>query len=299
MSNTTLNTSGAAQGIVKRRWYTGMMDFFRRLAKNKGAFVSMFFLIIVVLACVFADVISPYDYAKMDLVNKLQFPSWEHICGTDNNGRDIFTRILYGGRISLLVSVISVAIATVIGPFFGAIAAFYGGRTDSVIMRFLDIIMSIPGLLLSVSISIALGTGTVQTAIAIAVGSIPSMARVMRAQVLVEKDREYVEAARAAGATDGRIILTHILPNCIAPLIVQATMRIGSSVLLISSLSFIGCGIQPPTPEWGSMVSAGRQYVRTFYPMVLFPGLAIMITMLAFNLFGDGVRDALDPKLRR
>ncbi len=299
MSNTSVKTPSSKRIIAKRKWWTGLLDFFRRLSKNKGAFISMFFLIIVVLACVFADVISPYDYAKMDLVNKLQFPSWEHICGTDNNGRDIFTRILYGGRISLLVSVISVAIATVIGPVFGALAAFYGGRTDGIIMRFLDVIMSIPGLLLSVSISIALGTGTVQTAIAIAVGSIPSMARVMRAQVLTEKDKEYVEAARAVGATDARIILTHILPNCVAPLIVQATMRIGSSVLLISSLSFIGCGIQPPTPEWGSMVSAGRQYVRTFYPMVLFPGLAIMITMLAFNLFGDGVRDALDPKLRR
>lgn len=285
--------------LPKKKWTTKVMEFFRRLAKNKGAFISMFLLIIIVLACVFADVISPYDYAKQDLVHKLEFPSWQHICGTDNYGRDIFTRILYGGRISLLVSVISVAIAMVVGPLIGAVAAFYGGRTDSILMRVLDVIMSIPGLLLSVSISIALGTGTIQTAIAIAVGSVPPLARVMRAQVLTEKDREYVEAARAAGASDANIIFTHILPNCLAPLIVQATMRIGSCVMLISSLSFIGCGIQPPTPEWGSMVSAGRQYVRTFYPMVLFPGLAIMITMLTFNLFGDGVRDALDPKLRQ
>jgi peptide/nickel transport system permease protein len=275
------------------------MDFFRRLSKNKGAFVSMFVIIIIVLACVFANVISPYDYGKQDLISKCQMPSLKHICGTDNYGRDIFTRILYGGRVSLLVSLVSVAISTIVGPIFGAISAFYGKTVDSIVMRLLDIIMSIPGLLLSVSISIALGTGIVQTAIAIAVGSIPSMARVMRAQVLTEKDKEYVEAARAAGATDLQIIFTHIVPNCLAPLIVQATMRIGSSVLLISSLSFIGCGIQPPTPEWGSMVSAGREYVRTFYPMVLYPGLAIMITMLAFNMFGDGVRDALDPKLRQ
>lgn len=285
--------------LTKRRFGAGFVDFLKRLSKNKAAFISMFVLIIVVLACVFAPYITPYEYDKQNLVDKLQFPSWKHLCGTDNLGRDIFTRILYGGRISLLVSLISVLISTIFGSFLGALAAFYGGKTENIVMRFLDVIMSIPALLLSVSVSIALGDGTVQTAVAIAVGSIPSMARVMRAQVLIEKDREYVEAARAAGATDAHIILTHIVPNCLAPLIVQATMRIGSAVLLISSLSFIGCGIQPPTPEWGSMISSGRAYFRTFYPMILFPGLAIMFTMLAFNLFGDGVRDALDPKLRQ
>jgi len=299
MTTNTLSP-GSGQVVFKRRKKSvAVKDFFRRLSKNKGAVVAMFALIIIVLACVFAPFFTKYDYAEQDIVNKLLWPSWDHPCGTDNLGRDIFSRILYGGRVSLLISLISVAISTVIGPILGAIAAFYGKKVDSVIMRLMDVMMAIPGLLLSVTISIVLGTGTVNTAFAIGVGSIPSMARVIRAQVLTIKEQEFIEAAHAAGASDRKIILTHIIPNSMAPLIVQASLRIGGAIMLISSLSFLGAGVQPPTPEWGSMISAGRQYVRTFWPMIIFPGVAISLTMLSFNVFGDGIRDALDPKLRR
>jgi len=273
-------------------------EFFRRLSKNKGAFVAMIYIIILVLACSLAS-LSPYDPYQQDIIHKLEWPSWSHLCGTDNLGRDLFTRILYGGRLSLLISLIAVGFSMFFGVMLGSIAGFYGGTTDSIIMRVLDVIMSIPGLLLSISLSIVLGTGTISMAIAISAGSIPTLTRIIRGHVLTIKAQEYIEAARVAGASDLKIILTHIIPNSMAPLIVQATLRIGAAVSLISALSFLGCGIQPPAAEWGSMVSAGRAYMRSFWPMIVFPGLAIMSTMLAFNLFGDGVRDALDPKLRR
>lgn len=292
--------SEKSQYLLKRRKAgSNIKEFLRMLAKNKGAVVAMFAIIIIVLACLFANIVSPYDYAKQDLVHKLSWPSLKHLCGTDNYGRDIFTRILYGGRISLLISLISVSIATVSGAIIGAISAFYGKFVDNIIMRILDVFMAIPGLLLSVTISTALGSGTFETSVALAVGSIPPIARIIRAQVLTINEQEYIEAARAAGASDLRIIFTHIMPNSMAPLIVQATLRIGSAVLLISSLSFLGAGIQPPTPEWGAMLNAGRAYIRSFWPIIVFPGLAIMITMLSFNVFGDGIRDALDPKLKR
>ncbi len=295
----SVTTSKKLPILQRRKKGSNIKEFFRMLAKNKGAVVAMIAIIVIVLACVFANLLSPYDYAKQDLVHKLAWPSLKHLCGTDNLGRDVFTRILYGGRISLLISLISVAFATVFGALIGAFSAYYGKLVDSVIMRILDVFMAIPGLLLSVTISSALGTGTINTAIALAVGSIPPIARIIRAQVLTINEQEFIEAARAAGASNARIIFTHIMPNSMAPLIVQATLRIGSAVLLISSLSFLGAGIQPPTPEWGAMLNAGRAYIRTFWPIIVFPGIAIMITMLTFNVFGDGVRDALDPKLKR
>lgn len=285
--------------VFEKRKNSQLRDVLRRLFKNKGAIVGLCILIIFVLMCVFADVISPYDYAEQDLTNAFCMPNAEHPFGTDNYGRDTFTRVLYGGRISLLISVIAVSFSVVIGPIIGAIAGYFGGRTDNVIMRILDIFMAIPGMLLAITVSVALGTGTVNTAIAISIGTIPNMARIIRAQVLTVRTAEFVEAARAAGANEIWIIAKHIIPNSLAPLIVQASLSIGSAVLMISSLSFLGCGIQPPTPEWGSMLSAGRAYIRTYWPMVIFPGLAIMLTMLSFNLLGDGLRDAMDPKLKR
>ena len=229
----------------------------------------------------------------------LQYPSSEHLLGTDNFGRDILSRVIYGGRISLLVAVMAVAIALVAGSLLGATAAYFGGVYENVVMRAMDIVMAIPGFLLAVSISTSLGGGVWQTALAISIGAIPSYARIMRATVLTIKDQEYVEAARATGASDLRVILKHIVPNTLSPIIVESTLRIGACIMQISSLSFIGLGVRPPTPEWGSIMSAGREYLRDFYPIVTFPGIAIMITLFGFNLFGDGLRDALDPRLKR
>lgn len=288
--------SGA--GSYQRKRGDKFKEFWHQFSKNKASVVALVIILLIIASAVFAPLLTPYTYDQMDLKSIMKMPSREHLLGTDDYGRDILTRILYGGRMSLLISLVAVAMAVVIGPLLGAIAAFYGSRTDTIIMRVLDVMMSIPGLLLSVSVSIALGTGIVQTAAAIAIGSVPPLARIIRAQVLTVRGQEYIDAARTVGASDLKIIISHIIPNSLAPIIVQATMRLGSAVTLISSLSFLGAGVQPPIPEWGSMLADGRSYLLSFWPMIIFPGVAIALTVLAFNIFGDGVRDALDPKLK-
>lgn len=285
-------------GSYQRKRGDKFKEFWHQFSKNKASVVALVIILLIIASAIFAPLLTPYTYDQMDLKNIMKMPSREHLLGTDDYGRDILTRILYGGRMSLLISLVAVAMAVVIGPLLGAIAAFYGGGTDTVIMRVLDVMMSIPGLLLSVSVSIALGTGIVQTAAAIAIGSVPPLARIIRAQVLTVRGQEYIEAARTVGASDLKIIISHIVPNSLAPIIVQATMRLSSAVTLISSLSFLGAGVQPPIPEWGSMLADGRSYLLSFWPMIIFPGVAIALTVLAFNIFGDGVRDALDPKLK-
>lgn len=274
-------------------------DVLRRLFRNKLAVVGLVIVVVIVLGVVFAGVLTPYDYDAQDYGSRFAYPSAQHLFGTDNFGRDLFTRILYGGRISLLVALLSLAISTVIGVILGATAGYFGGKYELIVMRIMDIIMAIPGLLLAVAISAGLGTGVFNTALAISIAGIPPAVRMLRATVLQIRDEEYVEAARATGATNMRIIFHHVLPNTIAPLIVDSTLRIGINILQISSLSFVGLGIQPPTPEWGSILSAGRAYIQDFWPLITFPGIAIMLTLLGFNLLGDGLRDALDPRLKR
>ena len=278
---------------------TRLKETCERFCQNKTALVALIVLLIIVLSACFADVIAPYDYVKADYLNTFAMPSGEHLMGTDNLGRDIFSRVLKGGQVSLLVALCSIAIAIVIGGFFGATAAYFGGLYGSIIMRVMDVIMSIPGFLLAVAISASLGTGISNTIIAISVSSIPAFARIMNAAVLTVKGQEYIEAAVASGARHSRILMKYVIPNTLASLIVNSTLRIGSAVLQISGLSFIGLGVQPPQAEWGSMLSFGRQYIRDFYPIVVFPGLAILITMVAINLFGDGLRDALDPRMKK
>lgn len=274
-------------------------DTLRRLFRNKLAVVGLVIVFVILFGVIFADFLTPYDYDKQDYGSRFMMPCAEHLFGTDNFGRDLFTRVLYGGRISLLVALLSLAISTVIGVFLGATAGYFGGKYELFVMRLMDIIMAIPGLLLAVAISAGLGTGIFNTALAISIAGIPPSVRMLRATVLQIRDEEYVEAARATGATDMRIIFHHVLPNTIAPLIVDSTLRIGINILQISSLSFVGLGIQPPTPEWGSILSAGRAYIQDFWPLITFPGIAIMLTLLGFNLLGDGLRDALDPRLKR
>ena len=273
-------------------------DIWRRLRRNKLAMLGLIIVLILVLSAIFANFIAPYDYAQQDLTNMKAWPCREHLLGTDDYGRDILSRIIYGGRVSLLVAILSIVFGLVVGGILGISAGYFGGIYDGVVMRIMDIVMAIPGFLLAVCISAALGSGVLNTAIAIGIGCVPGYARLLRALVLSIREQEYVEAARATGASDLRIMFRQIVPNILSPVIVESTLRIGGCILMISSLSFIGLGVQPPTPEWGSMLSAGRAPIRSFWPIVTFPGLAIMLTLFGFNLFGDGLRDALDPKLK-
>lgn len=283
---------------TKRKKTSALVEVWKRLKKNKLALLGLGIIIILFLIAIFADVIAPYDFAKQDLKNILQFPSREHIFGTDEFGRDIFSRVIYGSRVSLIVGFIAVSISVVLGGFLGALAGYYGGKLDNVIMRFMDILFAIPGILLAISIVAALGPGLKNLMIAVGVSSTPGYARIVRASVLSIKDQEFVEAAKAAGSSNTRIIFKHIIPNCLAPIIVQATLGVALAILTAAGLSFIGLGIQPPTPEWGSMLSGGRGYIRDNWYMTMFPGLAIVVTIFALNVLGDGLRDALDPKLK-
>lgn len=283
--------------MAKKRSQWG--DIWRRMKKNKLAMVGLVIIIILILSAVFADQISPYDYTKQDVSNRLQFPSLKHPLGTDNFGRDLLSRVIQGGRTSLLVALLALVISLIVGGFFGATAGYFGGWYETTVMRIMDIIMAIPSILLAVSISAALGTGTVKTAIAIAITGIPSAARIVRSSVLSLKDQEFVEAAIATGSSHMRTIFHQILPNTLAPLIVDSTLRLGGNILAISGLSFVGLGVQPPQAEWGSIMTAGRDYIRDFWPLTTFPGIAIMLTLFGFNVLGDGLRDALDPKLKQ
>ena len=274
-------------------------DVWIRLRRNKLAMVGMFIAILLALMAVFAPLIAPYDYQAQNVTERLQLPSAAHLLGTDNMGRDLLSRIIYGGRISLLVSLMAVAVSLVIGGLLGAVSGYFGGWVDSVIMRLMDIMMAIPGILLAVCISAALGGGVWQTALAIAVAGVAGVCRLVRAQTLTLRNKEYIEAARASGAGTMRILLSNIIPNCLAPIIVNTTMSIGGNLMMISALSFVGLGVQPPIPEWGAILNSGREYVTTFWPLITFPGIAIALTMFGFNVFGDGLRDALDPKLKQ
>lgn len=285
-----------------RRMNTAKKSQFRevwnRLSKNKTAVLGLCIILALIFIAVFADWIAPYGYDDQDLNRTFLSPCWEFPMGTDNLGRDILSRVIYGSRISLQVGLISVGIAAGIGVALGLLAGFYGHLLDDIVMRVLDIVFAIPEMLLAIAIAATLGNGLVNLMIAVGISNIPRYARVTRSAVLSVKGQEYIESARAIGADDLRIICRHVLPNCMAPIIVQITMGVASAILSASSLSFIGLGIQPPIPEWGAMLSGGRNYIRDYWHIVTFPGLMIMITVYALNLFGDGLRDALDPRLK-
>lgn len=273
-------------------------DILSRLWRNKSAMIGLVILLVLVFFAVFAEWVAPYNYAAQNLADRFHSPDMQHLFGTDNLGRDIFSRVVHGTRISLVVGIASVCLSAAIGIILGAIAGFYGGLFDNILMRIMDVLLAIPSLLLAISIAATLGTGMQNLILAIGLGAAPGYARIVRASILSLKDQEFVEAARSIGASDFRIITSHILPNCLAPIIVQMTLGVASAILSTASLSFIGLGIAPPTPEWGSMLSAGRQYIRDAWYIVMFPGLAIVVTIFGLNMFGDGLRDALDPKLK-
>ena len=285
--------------MEKKRRFTKLKDMWTRLRRNKLAVIGLIIIALIIIMAIFADFIAPYSYDEQDLMNCFQLPSAAHFFGTDEFGRDIFSRVVFGARISLLIGFVAVAIAMVIGVLLGAFSGYYGDKVDNIIMRLMDILLSIPQIILAIAIVAVLGNGLFNLMLAVGISSIPHYARIVRASVLSVKDQEFIEAARAAGSSDLRIIFKHIIPNCLAPIIVQATLGVALAILTAAGLSFVGLGISPPTPEWGSMLSSARSYIRDYPYMAMFPGLAIMVTIFALNVLGDGLRDALDPKQKR
>ena len=273
-------------------------EIFRRFLKNRAAVVGLTIIVILTIFALFPRQIAPYDYAAQQLRNKYAFPNARHIMGTDEFGRDVFSRLVWGCRTSLAIGVSAIFIACVIGVAIGCVAGFYGDMLDNVLMRIIDILLAVPNTLLGISIVAALGNTIPNLILAIGLGSMPAFARITRSAVITVKEQEFIEAARATGASNRRIILRYVLPNSMAPIIVQISMGIARAILTVSGLSFIGLGVPAPTPEWGSMLSSGRNYIRDYWYIVTFPGVAIMLTVFAFNLFGDGLRDALDPRLK-
>ena len=271
----------------------------RRFSRDWSARIGIAIILILVLMAVFATVIAKYPYDQIDIFHAFEGPSLEHPFGTDDLGHDIFSRMLYGGRYSLSIGFMSVAFSAVFGIMLGAMAGFFGGVVDDVIMRLLDILHAFPNVLLAIVISAALGTGLDKCVIALGISGIPTYARVTRANILNVRSMEYIEAAASINCSSARTILKHVLPNALSPLIVQITMGLGMTMLAAATLSFVGLGVQPPTPEWGAMLSSARTYIRDYPHMVLFPGVYIMLAVLSFNLVGDALRDALDPKLKK
>ncbi|MBQ7593611.1 MAG: ABC transporter permease [Synergistaceae bacterium] len=285
--------------LVVRKRRSPFVDVLLRLGKSPLAMFGLAIIFVLVFCAIFAEVISPYSPIKQDLMHMFETPSAEHWLGTDEFGRDILSRLIYGARVSLQVGFIAVGIALITGGMLGAISGYYSGWLDNTIMRVMDVLLSIPQTLLAIAIVAALGPSLMNLMIAVGISAVPTYARIVRGSVLSIRSMEFIEAARAAGSSDLRIILKHIIPNSMAPIIVQSTLGVASAILNAAGLSFIGLGIQPPNPEWGAMLSGGRQYIRDFPHMTLYPGLAIMLTILALNFLGDGLRDALDPKLKR
>jgi len=291
----------ALKGVVRERYQrpTSLwQDALRRLLRNKLAIVGMVILTAFLLSAIFAPWLAPHDPVKQKLVKRRQPPSWEHPLGLDEVGRDILSRIIFGARTSLRVGVGSVSFAIVIGALVGAISGYLGGWVDNLVMRLMDIMLAFPSMLLAIAIVSILGPGLMNMLYAIAIVSIPQYARIVRASVLSVKEQDYILAARAIGCPPSHILSRNVLPNCLTPLIVQATLGIATAILDAAGLSFLGLGAQPPTPEWGAMLGRGRGSVFTAPHIVFFPGLAIMLTVLGFNLLGDGLRDALDVRLR-
>lgn len=282
----------------RKKEATSGKDAWRRLLKNKLAVVGMIIILIFILFAIFADILAPYDPNYQDLTAMYQSPSSQHWFGTDNLGRDILSRIIWGARVSIPVGLLCVAVSLTIGGLIGVLAAYWGGTKDNVLMRIMDIFQSIPGVVLAIAIIAAFGNGVVNLVIAIAVSMMPASARVCRAAILTVRGNEYVLSAQAIGASPLRQIFKYMLPNALGPIIVSATFMVATDILIVSALSYIGMGIVSPTVEWGAMLSAAKDYMRQYPYMIIFPGVSIMLTVFGINVFGDGLRDALDPRLK-
>ncbi len=290
-----VNTTDVTKKYKKQSQFK---EIVKRLFRNRSAVMGMIIFMCIIVIALSADMLFDYEtqVIKQDIMNRLQAPSSEHWFGTDEMGRDIFARTMYGAKYSLKIGFSASIVSLAFGLVIGAVAGYYGGWIDMVIMRIMDVLLAIPGTLLAIAIVAALGSSVNNLIIAMSISGIPGFARIVRSSVLTVKDNEYVEAARAIGATDKTIIFGHVLPNGMAPLIVQATLRVANVILSTAGLSFLGLGVPAPHPEWGALLTNARSYIRDYSYMCLFPGLAIMTTILSLNLFGDGLRDALDPK---
>lgn len=293
-----MTASVQAAPVKKRKKRSMLLYTFKRMFKNRVSLVGFILLAIIILLVIFANFIAPYDPNYMDYSAIHATPSAAHWFGTDHLGRDILSRLLYGGRYSLLLGFICAFIGFASGVIFGSIVGYAGGHTDMIVMRICDILSAIPGQLLAIVISTALGAGFVNTIIAMTVGGIPNSVRGTRAMALKEREMEYLEAAEAMNCSKIKIIFRHMMPNVVSPSIVGTTMMIGNSIMGAASLTFVGLGIELSTPEWGAILSAARKYVVEYPHEILFPGLTILVTVLAINMIGDGLRDALDPKLK-
>ncbi len=285
-------------GVKKRRGQ--LASIVHRFAKNRLALLGLIVFAILVFAAIFADLFVDYTRDAVTQNYRIRFmsPNWQHPFGTDEFGRDVLARILYGARISLSVGVVTIAVSLFFGSLIGAAAGYYGRRVDDILMRIMDVFLAIPQTLMAICIVAALGTGTVKMLIALAVAQVPQFARIVRSAILSVRGQEYIEAAKACGTGDVRIIVRHILPNAIGPIIVQATLSIAGIIISITMLSYLGIGIQPPTPEWGSMMAAAKGQMRHYPYLITIPGIFICLTVLSLNLIGDGLRDALDPRLK-
>lgn len=275
-----------------------LLETLQRTVKSPSSKLGAVLLGLMILAVIIGPYLSPYDISAYDLLNGKALPSLEHPFGTDALGRDILMRILYGGRYSLALGILTSLLGSVVGVVIGSIAGYFGGLTETVVMRIMDIWSAIPGMLLCLLISASLGNGFGNTILALAVGGVPGGVRMQRAQILRERGKEYLEAAESINCPKSKIMFKHLLPNVVSPTIVTATMTIGQTITMAATLSYIGLGVQPPTPEWGAMLAEGKPDILYYPHIIAFPGLFIAITVLAINLLGDGLRDALDPKLR-
>ncbi len=282
----------------KIKQHSGTVEFLRRIVKSGGAKVGAAILLFILVFCFIGPFFSPYGVNDIDVTVSYAGPSSAHWLGTDSLGRDLLTRLMYGGRYSIILGILASLFSAFFGVVLGSVAGYFGGKTEMFIMRALDVWSALPSMLLCILISAVLGSGFFTTILALTIGSIPGGSRMMRGQILSERSKEYIEAAESFNCSKIRIMFRHLLPNCIQPTIVQTTMSIGSVMIMAASLSYIGLGVQPPIPEWGAMLSEGRAYIRTYPYLIAAPGIIIGLTVFAINLLGDGLRGALDPKLR-
>lgn len=273
-------------------------DAMRRLVRNKMSVLGIVIIILMLIMAILADVIAPYPYQEQSYDAIAQGPSLAHLFGTDNMGRDIFSRCIYGARWSLPIGLLCVVAGLALGGTLGVIAGYFGGKVDNVIMRIMDVFQAIPAILMAIAVVAVLGNGIPQLVTAMSVAFMPNVAKTCRAAIFTVRDSDYVESSIAIGESRGKIIIRHLIPNAVGVIVINAVGMVGAAILMVSTLSYIGVGIVPPTPEWGAILSAGKEYIRSGAHMVLFPGIMIMLTVISFNLFGDGLRDALDPKLK-
>lgn len=275
-------------------------ETFQRLCENKAALAGMVFLILLISVSICADFLFNYQETcvQQNIMERLQWPSWEHPFGTDEFGRGLLARVVHGSRISLSIGFTAVAFGLLVGGFLGTIAGYFGGWIDNIIMRACDVFLAVPMMLMAIVIVAALGASIINLVISLAIASVPTFARLVRSAVLTVRDMEYIEAAKAIGVKTPRTIVHYILPNCLGPIIVQTTLRIAATISNTAALSFLGLGVKAPQPEWGALLSSGREFIRDSGYLAFIPGLCIMLTILALNLLGDGLRDALDPRLK-